>query len=334
MNLTTCLVSLALLIFSAGEAQDVSREANLFIQVLTAEQKSQALFPLKSDERQNWHMIPRARKGVCFRNLNEEQRKSALVLLRASLSQQGYTKAYEIMKNESLLRELEGRSPGDTYRDPLNYYLSFFGQPSSTGSWGWRLEGHHVSLNFFSKDGALWSATPSAFGSNPAIVPSGVQKGRQLLMNETNVAFSLVNSLTAAQKAQAIISETALPELITLGVRNAELIEPRGLSFSELSADQKKIAYELVDVYLSNYSESVSGQLMTRIRMEGMDTFSFAWAGSLKPGAGHYYRIQNSFLLIEYDNTQTNANHVHVAVRDLTRDFGSDVLLEHYRSEH
>mgnify|MGYP005816915155 CR=1 FL=1 len=315
-------------------AQNLAPAAKQFLQSLSAEQKKLAQFPVDSDERSNWHMIPRTRRGVCYKNLSEAQRSQALSLLRESLSTQGYTKSYDIMKNEALLRELEGRAESDTYRDPLNYYLSFFGEPTETGNWGWRFEGHHLSLNLFSSKGSVKSSTPTSMGSNPGVVPSGKEKGRELLKQETHLAFTLVNALDDQQKRICIFSATAPPELVTLGVRNAELLEPKGIPFGQLTGEQKRLATELLRVYVSNYSDEFSAELNKRLESEGIDKLTFAWAGSLKPGSWHYYRIQSSFLLIEYDNTQNNANHVHVAVRDLTRDFGNDILREHYRTEH
>lgn len=321
---------------SCAEAfgQDISGRANAFLSTLSPELLQQVMFPVENDERMNWTIVPRARKGVPFKALDQRQREAATTLLRESLSQQGYTKTTEIMALENVLREIEGRGPDDTYRDPVNYYLTIFGNPSKDEPWGWRLEGHHVSLNFFSIDGKIVSSTPSAFGSNPGIVPSGEHKGKQILKLETDLGFDLVNSLSKAQLATARFSEQAPPEMLTLATREADALEPKGLSYKEMTAAQQKSLLSLLDVYVKNYSLGFSSRLMDKIRKAGIENLHFAWAGSLTPGAGHYYRIQGPMLLIEYDNTQTNANHVHTAVRDLTDDFAYDILREHYAREH
>ena len=328
------LILLALLPFGSSVAQDLSDKANEFLESLTPELRNQTYFPVDSDERFNWNIIPRPRKGATFKAFDERQRAAALALLKASLSDQGYTKATEIMALESVLREIEGLGPDNTRRDPLNYFFTIFGTPSKEGEWGWRLEGHHVSLNFFSIEGRIVSSTPSAFGSNPGIVPSGEKKGKQILKLETDLGFALVNSLSASQVQAARFSETAPPEMLTLALRDTEGLEPKGLSYSDMTAGQQKALMELLDVYVKNYAFGFSSRLMGKIRKAGIENLSFAWAGSLKPGAGHYYRIQGPMLLIEYDNTQTNANHVHTAVRDLTDDFAYDILREHYAREH
>lgn len=315
-------------------AQNLADEANKFISTLSPELKLVALFPLDTTERSNWTIVPRKRNGVRVKDMTEAQREAATALLRASLSAQGYKKAYDIMKNETILREVEGRSEEDPYRDPVNYSFTIFGTPSKTAAWGWRLEGHHLSLNFFSNKGNLTASTPSAMGANPGIVLSGPHKGAELLKLETDLGFALVNSLSKTQLSEARFSETALPEMLTLAKREAEVLEPKGLVYSKLNVAQKKMFDDLLNVYVKNYQLGFSEKLLAKIKKAGMENLFFAWSGSLKPGAGHYYRIQGPMLLIEYDNTQNNANHVHTAVRDLQSDFGYDILKEHYLKEH
>jgi hypothetical protein len=257
-----------------------------------------------------------------------------MTLLKSSLSEQGFKKATSIIQLENVLREIEGRGSSDTYRDPLNYSITIFGTPSKTAPWGWRLEGHHISLNFSSINASLESSTPSFFGSNPAIVPSGAEKGKQILKAETDLGFALVNSFNSDQLRTARFSETAPSEIFTANNRKATVLEPKGIGYGQMNAAQKKEFIQLLNVYVKNYSMGFSSRLMAKIEKAGIENLSFAWAGSLKPGAGHYYRIQGPMLLIEYDNTQTNANHVHSVVRDLTNDFAEDILKEHYEKEH
>jgi hypothetical protein len=247
---------------------------------------------------------------------------------------QGYTKATAIMALENVLRELENRGANDTYRDPLNYYLTIFGKPGTDEVWGWRFEGHHIALNFSSVRNAIESSTPSFFGSNPGVVPRGPEKGKQILRMEAELGFKLVNALSAAQLSAATIADVALPEIVSSNDRKAVPLDPKGVMFSALNAGQQDILMKLVEVYVSNYELGFSHKLMEKIRTAGIANLSFAWAGSRQPGGGYYYRIQGPMLLIELDNTQNNANHIHSVVRDLTNDFGEDILKEHYRKEH
>ncbi len=290
---------------------------------------------LDDDERFNWHFVPREkREGVCFKFLTIEQRQAALSLLNTSLSEAGYKKVTEIMALENVLHETENRSRDDTYRDALNYYFTIFGNPSDQKPWGWRIEGHHISVNFAIDKGELISSTPSFFGSNPGIVMTGEERGKQVLKQETELGFALINALDTDQKTKAIIADVALPEIVSGNKRKAALINPAGIKFNALTKDQKIIFNQLLSVYVNNYALGFSTKLMAKIQKAGIENLSFAWAGSVTPGVGHYYRIQGPMLLIEYDNTQNNANHVHTTVRDLTNDFAEDILQAHYQKAH
>jgi hypothetical protein len=331
INIITTLIIVAC---SCSYAQEHSDKAARFLSTLDDNLKSKAQYPYEDAERFNWWFVPRSRNGVSLHDLNAQQKEAAMALLKASLSTQGYQKASGILNLEAILRKVEGRTADDTYRDPLNYYFTLFGTPSPDQPWGWRIEGHHLSLNFSSVKGLMEAATPSFMGANPAVVPIGSERGKAVLRQETDLGFLLVNSLSADQLKTARFADKALPEIVSGNDRKAELLEPKGISYTSLSEDQKKTFLQLLDVYVKNYQLGFANKLMEKIKQAGIENLSFAWAGSLQPGAGHYYRIQGPMLLIEYDNTQTNANHVHTAVRDLTNDFAEDILREHYQKEH
>jgi hypothetical protein len=328
------LVLLVLFSSTVMAQNDLAQKANRFLEALPADMKEKAQYKFDDDERFNWHFVPKSRNGVSFRDFNASQRDAALDLLKTSLSMQGYQKATAIMELENVLRVVEGRGSSDKYRDPQNYYLTIFGTPDNSKPWGWRFEGHHIALNFSSVSNRIESSTPSFFGSNPGIVRSGPEKGKQILKEETDLGFSLVNSFDADKLKIVLISDTALPEIVSSNSRKASPLTPAGLSYSSMNDEQKALFMKLLEVYVKNYELGFSNKLMEKIKKAGVEKLSFAWAGSLKPGAGHYYRIQGPMLLIELDNTQNNANHVHSVVRDLTNDFGEDILREHYEKEH
>jgi hypothetical protein len=312
---------------------DLSKQANAFLSLLDPKQRDLASFEYQNDERMNWNFVPTSRRGIPFEQMNTGQKEAAISLLKATLSDQGFRKATGVLSLEAILRDVEGRSADDTYRDPRKYYVTIFGRPSSS-LWGWRIEGHHISVNVSSENGRIVSSTPSFFGANPAIVPRGPERGKQVLKDETELGFALIKSLDKEQLATARFSERALPEIVSGNRRKATQLEPRGILFKDLNPQQQKDFLKLLDVYVLNYEFDFSGRLMSKIKKAGMENLSFAWAGSLEPGSGHYYRIQGPMLLIEYDNTQGNANHVHSVVRDLTNDFAEDILREHYEKDH
>lgn len=331
-TLTFLLLTVSL--FVHAQKNVVVTNAQSFLNTLTPELKSKAQYALDDAERFNWNFVPLERKGLTFYDFSGKQRDAAMTLLKSSLSEQGYQKATAIVNLENILKVVEKRGADDRYRDPMNYHFWVFGTPDETKPWGWRFEGHHVSLNFTLLNGEIVSSTPSFFGSNPGIVKEGDNKGMEVLKLETDLGFELVNKLTQAQRSNALISETAFPEIISGNNRKAVPLTPDGIAYKQLNKEQQTLFMKLLDVYVKNYAFGSSKKLMEKITKAGIDNLHFAWAGSLQPGAGHYYRIQGPMLLIEYDNTQNNANHVHAAIRDLKDDFAEDILREHYAKEH
>jgi hypothetical protein len=309
--------------------------ASLFLQSLSVAQKQKAQFKFDEEERYNWHYIPRDRKGIPLKELSSSQYKAAMDLLHTALSDTGFQKTTAIMKLETVLRAVEGRADTDTYRDPGNYSFSVFGNPGSDKIWGWRLEGHHISFNFSSEDNQLVSATPGFIGSNPAVVLSGPQKGLEILKDETELGFNLLKSLNASQKEKAIFNKRAPGDIVTASNRKAMIESPQGILFNELNAEQKKLFIQLLSLYIHRYTITFGSQMMREIEGAGLNNLRFAWAGDEERGVGHphYYRIQGPTILIEYDNTQNNANHIHTVVRDLKNDFGGDQLMEHYKNQ-
>jgi hypothetical protein len=305
--------------------------AQHFLASLTAEQRAQASFPFQDDERQNWHFIPKERKGLPLLDMQPHQKALAHALLAAGLSQQGYIKAVSIMSLEDVLRIME-KDDGNR-RNPQKYYFSIFGEPSDTGTWGYRVEGHHLSQNFTVVNGKI-ADTPSFFGSNPAEVREGPRKGMRVLAAEEDLARDLLESLSAEQKKIAIVTDKAYPDILTMASRKAALEgQPSGLSAAKMTKKQ----FDLLRTLLSDYANNVPDQLaQTReehIKKAGTNMF-FAWAGAEQRGGPHYYRIQAPTFLIEYDNTQNDANHIHSVWRDYHGDFGLDLLALHYQQSH
>jgi hypothetical protein len=317
----------------APQHLDMLRAAQAMLQALPAAQRSLSVFPFDDPERFNWHFVPRERRGLALKDMDARQRQLALVLLKTGMSEQGLGKAQAIMAQETILKALEKRPPEDEYRHPEKYYFTLFGTPSAQDPWGWRVEGHHLALNFSSVSGQLVAGTPGFMGANPGIVPEGPAKGQQILKQEADLGFALVQSCSPQQLKQVLIAETAPGEIITGNSRKALLDQPAGIPYTGLTAAQQQLLDRLLAVYLQNYRQDLAQELRRKVEKAGKDKLYFAWAGSREPGAGHahYYRIHSPAVLIEYDNSQNNANHVHTVVRDLTNDFGEDALKAHYQ---
>jgi hypothetical protein len=254
------------------------------------------------------------------------------------LSEAAYNKTKEIMQLENVLIELEKRKPDDHFRDPGNYHISIFGIPSAKTIWGWRFEGHHISFNFSFDKKNLSSGTPAFFGTNPAIVLSGSKTGTQVLKDETDRGFALLNALSKAQLQKTIIDTVAYKDILSFDKRNALLGDPAGIKYSDLNKSQQALLLQLVSAYVHRFTTLFADKMLKEIQQAGLDKLWFAWAGHTKAemgnGNGSYYRVQGPTILIEYDNTQNNSNHIHSVLRDLKHDFGGDDLLEHYKNDH
>lgn len=309
--------------------------ASALLKSLDKDQLQKINIDINSEERKIWYYIPISRCGLMLKEMNESQRALAMNLLKATLSEQGSQKAIAIMQLEIILKELENGWPENERRDPLKYYFSIFGKPGNSSPWGWRIEGHHISLNFTADGKKIASGTPLFMGTNPGIVPSGAHKGYQIQKEEANLAFELLNSFDAEQEKQAIYSTTAPYDMLTENSKKIGFLKDEGIAFSELNADQQKLLMKIIAAYVKNYPFGFADEFMRKIEKAGLDKIKFAWSGDkVYGGKGHYYRIQNDVLLIEYDNVQNQANHLHTVVRDLTNDFGEEVLRNHYLKEH
>ncbi len=305
--------------------------ANNFLNSLTPEQRAQATYKFDDDQRFDWHFIPKPRKGLPLREMTSYQTKLAHALLSAGLSQRGYIKAVSIMSLEDVLKIME-KDNGDR-RNPDGYFFTVFGEPSSTGTWGYRVEGHHLSQNYTVVGGKVVDS-PSFFGSNPADVKQGPRKGTRVLAAEEDLARELVTSLEGEQKKVAIVTETAYKDIFTMASRKAALEgQPSGLAAAKLNAKQFAMLMAVLEEYAHNVPEQMAQARMEQIKKVGKN-MQFAWAGSLERGGPHYYRVQSPVFLIEYDNTQNDANHIHSVWRDYNGDFGLDLLKAHYQSSH
>jgi hypothetical protein len=314
-------------LFANPAAEEMSEAANDLLASLKPEQQTNAMFDLKSDERQNWFFVPKDRKGLPFKQMTKAQQNLAHALLDSGLSQRGYVKATTIMSLELVLHDLENKSPK---RDPELYYVSLFGKPGPTNTWGWRVEGHHLSINFTIVDGKDISATPMFFGSNPGEVREGAKKGLRVLSSEEDLGRQLVKSFSAEQRKVVVFSTNAPKEVLTGNSRKVKALEQVGLAQEKMSAGQQELLMKVIKEYLFRDRFEIVEADLARIEKAGVEKIYFGWAGGLERGEPHYYRIQGPTFLMEYDNTQNDANHVHTTWRDFENDFGEDLLRKHY----
>jgi Protein of unknown function (DUF3500) len=324
---------------SQRQASAMASAANAFLAGLSPEQREQAALPFEGEERMRWNFIPNEmfpRKGLMVKSMSEAQRAQAHALLKSGLSQKGYMTATAIMELEDVLRAIEATGGGDSRggpprfaRHPLEYYFTIFGTPSAKGAWGWRVDGHHVSLHFTIQDGKAVASTPTFFGSNPAHVLDGPKKGLSVLAPEEDAGRALVQALDDAQRKTATILEVAPNDIATGNKPSADPQTPVGIMASAMTPPQRELLMKLIDVYASYMAEDSAAERLSKLKTAGVEKIAFAWAGGIQPGEKHYYRVQGPTFLIEFDDTQNNGNHIHSVWRDFKGDFGRDLLTEH-----
>jgi hypothetical protein len=327
------------LIIAPSETAEIMKNCCVrFLDLLTSELREKTNFTFDSPERLRWHYVPREmfdRKGVSLKEMNSRQIRMAFKLLAGGLSHVGYGKVTAIMDLEKTLGKIEQLSgAARLVRDPQLYYFSVFGDPTAGDPWGWRVEGHHISLNFTIAGNEWIAPNPLFLGANPAEVQSGPQKGLRILEEEEDLARDLLAALNTEQKRNTIISPNAPPDILTRALPKVELAGAEGLATASMSPKQREILARLIHVYIDRLPHELAAVELKKLNEAGLDAVHFAWAGPEDRGKPHYYRLHGPFFLVEYDNTQNNANHIHAVWRNLKDDFAEDLLRSHYQEEH
>lgn len=319
----------------SAHAARMAAAANRFLDALTPELRAKAALPFDDAARLDWHYVPRVRIGVAFKAMDDSQRAAARELIRSALSSTGANKVEEIMALETVLIEIEkGARPG--HRDPLAYSIVVFGEPDAGADaqpWAWKIEGHHVALNFTGINQQT-AVTPAFLGANPARIPHGERAGTRVLAAEGDLGRELLASLDADQRRTAIVADVAPADILAIPGRSIDEVDASGLPVSSMTGPQQAIVERLLGTYAGNLRQDLAEHELQRIAAAGIANLRFAWMGGEKPGEGHYYRLSGPTFVIEYDNTQGGANHVHTVWRDRQRDFGRDLLKEHYEKAH
>ncbi|MEZ4866132.1 MAG: DUF3500 domain-containing protein [Caldilineaceae bacterium] len=358
--------------------QRMGEAAENFLAALATDQRATAQLDFADQaERTTWHYTPTPRQGLPFTEMDRQQQRLAQKLIMTGLSRGGYNTATTIMGLETLLDAKEGFSAQIWWRDSRLYHLTIFGAPSDTQPWGWRFEGHHISLNYTIVGGQIVAPTPTFFGSNPAESSLIGNHSLRPLAGIEDLARDLMHALSAEQQRVALLTPIAPPDIVMLnrpyvlegalpaqtpgiddtvavasqfrtmerlaqerGVTEADLepirysATPKGVAAGALSGAQQEILMALIGDYIHRMPEELAEIEMNKLQQQGVANIHFAWAGSLERREPHYYRLQGPRFLVEYDNTQNDANHIHSVWRDPANDFGADILAQHYATSH
>jgi hypothetical protein len=310
-----------------------------FLASLSDMQRRAATLPFGDDRRYVWDYRPietTPRNGLRLINMSEDQKRKALALLDIGLSTRGADTVRKIMDLEIPLlanEKMEGRVT-PFVRHPEQYAVCIFGDPTGRLPWAWHIGGHHVGLHFTVIDGDRIASVPLFFGANPAEVRHGPTSGQRTLPEEEDLARTLVRGLPPDYKQVAVVSQTAYPDILTdrYRITNA-FAPPEGLAWSAMGADSRGLLTRLIRHYVTRTNEELSGPYWSKLESE-FEELTFAWTGGEEPGQGHYYVIKAPSWLIEYDNTQNGANHIHSVLRDISGDWGEDLIAMHYAESH
>jgi len=330
-------VDMALAARAPLTAGRMAEAAKRFLASLSDEQRAKATFEFAGDERYFWHYTPVDRNGLRQGDMTDEQRDLAYALFDVSMSGRGAAQAKGIIALEPILKlteEIEN-IPNQWLRESARYRWSIFGEPGGKAPWAWRAGGHHIGISFTVVDGDWVASTPLFLGANPVEVRHGESKGLRSLLEEEEYARALLASLTPGEKAVAVVDPVAPADILTTNLRRAEPeLAPMGIPYADLGGEQREHLVRLIRHYATRTADEVFENTWSEVERAGLDGVGFAWAGPEERGKGHYYAVKGPRFLIEYDNTQNNANHIHSVWRDYANDWGEDLLAAHYAETH
>ena len=308
---------------------------------LPAEQREQVSYKFEDPERYDLRLAPFLLEGLEMADMSDSSQAKLTELLAASLGTTGLRKAdevraleAEVQRQEAWYRKIAIGLFGDG--GDKAYFLSIYGEPSADKPWGYRFDGHHLSLNFTTVAGSV-SSTPFFLGAEPRSIPQGGvggPVGLRVLADEEDRARELYESLDDAQREKATLAlQLDRGLFVGSGERVDPDLSPAGIAAADLNEDQKKRLMVLLETYFGNVAPALAARERARLEAARINSVHFAWAGATTPGAEIYYRVHGPTVLIEFDNTMDDGEHIHTLWRDPTRDFGRDLLRQHYESD-
>ena len=319
----------------AAAVSQMTEACSNFLNSLNSDQKAKTVYSYLDGERIFWYYPPLNRHGLPLREMDAKPRQLAYAVMASGLTDKSYEQAKLIIEHEDILGPLEVEQDKVTFlRDTERYYFTIFGEPGGSDPWGWRVEGHHVCLNYSIWNDKVIAVTPFFFGANPAEVRKGPKNGLRILGDREDLAFELMESLDAGQQSKAIIYDEAPLDILTYNSSKVSLPREEGLPASRMSGTQQEMLMALVTLYVSQVRSDVAQERLDAFKTDGIDGIHLAWAGPVDKSKAHYYRLHGGDFLVEFDNRQDGANHIHSVYRDVENDFASDVLRQHLLLYH
>ncbi len=309
--------------------------ARRWLASLDGQQRGKATYHYLDGERIFWYYPPLNRHGLPLRDMTDPQRALALELLATGLTEETNRQANLIIEHELVLGPLEVEWDQVTFaRDPELYYWTVFGEPGRHDPWGWRVEGHHLSVHYSVWGDQVIAVTPLFLGANPAEVRKGPKEGLRILGRREDLAIELMASLDAGQRSKAVIHDKAPWDILGYNASKQPIHDDEGLAAREMNGAQQEMLMTLIAEYVNGVPAAVAQQRLAAIRESGLDDYRLVWAGGLDRSRDHYYRIHGGHFIVEFDNIQNGANHIHSVWRDVENDFAQDVLRDHRLMYH
>jgi hypothetical protein len=301
-----------------------------FLDALDDVQRGLATAEFGAPEHRRWTYLPGERPGLALAEMTVEQRESVLSILDVACGAAGAMTARAVIDLDLIRRRLDGEPGADDDR----YWVRVLGDPRAAGPWAWRLNGHHLAIHV-TVVGDEIATTPQFFGAEPATVGEGPHRGLRILPGEEELARAVLARLDPPQRAAAITSDVAPDDILTRHDPIADpTAVPAGVRWALLTASQQAALGRLIRLYFDRAPAAVADAAWEAAVDADLDAVTFAWAGPVERGRGHYYAVRGPTFLLEYDNTQDDANHIHSVWRDLRRDWGEDLLAAHYNAHH
>jgi hypothetical protein len=307
-------------------AYDLARTAEELITSIEKQKDAPLTYSFEDPSRENWHFFPNwsGRTGVPLYRLSKEQRLLVKKMVELLLSEDGFLEYENLRLIHGIRKDL------NVPDNPMHRYsISIFGKPSIKSSWGWRLEGHHLSLNCTLVDGHAFSITPSFWGASPVRISNGKYAGMELFKQEQELSLELVNSLSASQKQQAKVDSDNGPDAVSR-ISREKYENMAGIPFLDLTEDQQRILEQIVLLFAEKYRPEIAEQINNRKEIYDPSTLRFSYIFSSR-GYVAYFCIITCEYLIEFDNQ--GGNHIHAVWRDFDGDLGRDLLSEHLLKE-
>ncbi|TRV74385.1 DUF3500 domain-containing protein [Streptomyces sp. 130] len=251
------------------------------------------------------------RVGLRMEVLTDDKKSAIHDVLRTSLSPEGYARVSGAMELNGYLGELVGLP---TVMNRHSYWFSVFGDPSAgTGGepWGWQLFGHHVALNFVSVGGRHVIA-PVFLGAEPALTDDGSHE--PLFAERERLALELAGSLTAAQRARAVVFASVLDPAMPEGrlhpaderhvagaFRDNRVIPYEGIPAAELDDAQRDLLRRIVADCLLLLVEGQRELALAEYDAHADQTWC-SWYGATDGSQPFYFRVHSPVLIAEFDD--------------------------------